>query len=111
MLENMRISIQGIWSHKMRSFLTMLGIIIGDITGNLYKLFLRIILCFFQHICTGCAVEFHEFIFLSRQSAGFVQYLFINGNFADIMQCGGVGDHRYFGLDIPVAVSNCAKPL
>ena len=24
MLENMRISIQGIWSHKMRSFLTML---------------------------------------------------------------------------------------
>lgn len=29
MLENMRISISGIWSHKMRSFLTMLGIIIG----------------------------------------------------------------------------------
>lgn len=29
MLENIRISIQGIWSHKMRSFLTMLGIIIG----------------------------------------------------------------------------------
>lgn len=29
MLENVRISIQGIWSHKMRSFLTMLGIIIG----------------------------------------------------------------------------------
>lgn len=29
MLENMRISIQGIWSHKMRSFLTMLGTIIG----------------------------------------------------------------------------------
>lgn len=29
MLENLRISIQGIWSHKMRSFLTMLGIIIG----------------------------------------------------------------------------------
>lgn len=29
MVENMRISIQGIWSHKMRSFLTMLGIIIG----------------------------------------------------------------------------------
>lgn len=29
MLENVRLSIQGIWSHKMRSFLTMLGIIIG----------------------------------------------------------------------------------
>ena len=29
MLEKIRISIQGIWSHKMRSFLTMLGIIIG----------------------------------------------------------------------------------
>src|SRR5699024_4976841 len=29
MLENLRISIQGIWSHKMRSFLTMLCIIIG----------------------------------------------------------------------------------
>ena len=29
MIENLRISIQGIWSHKMRSFLTMLGIIIG----------------------------------------------------------------------------------
>ena len=29
MLENMRLSIKGIWSHKMRSFLTMLGIIIG----------------------------------------------------------------------------------
>lgn len=29
MVENIRISIQGIWSHKMRSFLTMLGIIIG----------------------------------------------------------------------------------
>lgn len=29
MLENIRISFQGIWSHKMRSFLTMLGIIIG----------------------------------------------------------------------------------
>ncbi len=29
MIENLRISFQGIWSHKMRSFLTMLGIIIG----------------------------------------------------------------------------------
>jgi len=29
MLENVRLSFQGIWSHKMRSFLTMLGIIIG----------------------------------------------------------------------------------
>ncbi len=29
MIENIRISFQGIWSHKMRSFLTMLGIIIG----------------------------------------------------------------------------------
>ena len=29
MLENIRISFQGIWAHKMRSFLTMLGIIIG----------------------------------------------------------------------------------
>lgn len=29
MFENIRLSIQGIWSHKMRSFLTMLGIIIG----------------------------------------------------------------------------------
>ena len=29
MLENIRLSIQGIWSHKRRSFLTMLGIIIG----------------------------------------------------------------------------------
>ena len=29
MLENIRLSFQGIWSHKMRSFLTMLGIIFG----------------------------------------------------------------------------------
>ena len=29
MLETIRLSFQGIWSHKMRSFLTMLGIIIG----------------------------------------------------------------------------------
>ena len=29
MIENIKISFQGIWSHKMRSFLTMLGIIIG----------------------------------------------------------------------------------
>lgn len=29
MLENIRLSFQGVWSHKMRSFLTMLGIIIG----------------------------------------------------------------------------------
>ena len=29
MLENIRLSFQGIWSHKMRSFLTMRGIIIG----------------------------------------------------------------------------------
>ena len=29
MLENIRLSFQGIWSHKMRFFLTMLGIIIG----------------------------------------------------------------------------------
>lgn len=29
MFENVRLSFQGIWSHKMRSFLTMLGIIIG----------------------------------------------------------------------------------
>ena len=28
MIENIRLSFQGIWSHKMRSFLTMLGIII-----------------------------------------------------------------------------------
>ena len=29
MIENIRLSFQGIWSHKRRSFLTMLGIIIG----------------------------------------------------------------------------------
>ena len=29
MLENIRLAFGGIWSHKMRSFLTMLGIIIG----------------------------------------------------------------------------------
>lgn len=29
MIENVRLAFQGIWSHKMRSFLTMLGIIIG----------------------------------------------------------------------------------
>lgn len=29
MFENIRLSFRGIWSHKMRSFLTMLGIIIG----------------------------------------------------------------------------------
>ena len=29
MIENISLSFQGIWSHKMRSFLTMLGIIIG----------------------------------------------------------------------------------
>ena len=29
MLENIRLAFQGIWSHKMRSLLTMLGIIIG----------------------------------------------------------------------------------
>ncbi len=29
MIENIRLSFQGIWSHRMRSFLTMLGIIIG----------------------------------------------------------------------------------
>lgn len=29
MIENVRLSFQGIWSHKLRSFLTMLGIIIG----------------------------------------------------------------------------------
>ena len=29
MLENTRLAFQGIWSHKLRSVLTMLGIIIG----------------------------------------------------------------------------------
>ena len=29
MFENISLAFQGIWSHKMRSFLTMLGIIIG----------------------------------------------------------------------------------
>ena len=29
MFENIRLAFQGIWSHKMRSILTMLGIIIG----------------------------------------------------------------------------------
>ena len=29
MLENISLAIQGVWSHKLRSFLTMLGIIIG----------------------------------------------------------------------------------
>lgn len=29
MIENIRLSFQGIWGHKLRSFLTMLGIIIG----------------------------------------------------------------------------------
>ena len=29
MLENIRLSFQGVWSHKMRSLLTMLDIIIG----------------------------------------------------------------------------------
>ena len=39
MIENLRISIQGIWSHKMRSFLTMLGIIIG--IASIFQLYLR----------------------------------------------------------------------
>ena len=29
MFENIRLAFQGIWSHKLRSALTMLGIIIG----------------------------------------------------------------------------------
>ena len=29
MSENIRLAFQGIWNHKMRSFLTMLGVIIG----------------------------------------------------------------------------------
>ena len=29
MFENIKLALQGIWSHKMRSLLTMLGIIIG----------------------------------------------------------------------------------
>ena len=29
MFENIRLAFQGVWSHKMRSMLTMLGIIIG----------------------------------------------------------------------------------
>ena len=29
MIEDIRLSLKGIWSHKMRSFLTMLGIIVG----------------------------------------------------------------------------------
>ncbi|MEE1108944.1 MAG: ABC transporter permease, partial [Lachnospiraceae bacterium] len=29
MIENIRLAFSGIWSHKMRSFLTMLGVIIG----------------------------------------------------------------------------------
>lgn len=29
MIENIKLSFEGIWSHKMRSFLTMLGVIIG----------------------------------------------------------------------------------
>ena len=29
MLENINLALQGVWSHKLRSFLTMLGIIIG----------------------------------------------------------------------------------
>ena len=29
MIENIRLAFEGIWAHKMRSFLTMLGIIIG----------------------------------------------------------------------------------
>ena len=29
MFENISLAFQGIWSHKLRSFLTMLGIIIG----------------------------------------------------------------------------------
>ena len=29
MIENITLSFQGIWSHKLRSLLTMLGIIIG----------------------------------------------------------------------------------
>ena len=29
MIENIRLAFQGIWGHKLRSMLTMLGIIIG----------------------------------------------------------------------------------
>ena len=29
MIENLKFSFQSIWAHKMRSFLTMLGVIIG----------------------------------------------------------------------------------
>ena len=37
MIENIRLSFQGIWSHKMRSFLTMLGIIIGIAAVNEHR--------------------------------------------------------------------------
>ncbi len=41
MTENIRLAFQGIWGHKMRSVLTMLGIIIGAATaeGDLSKLY------------------------------------------------------------------------
>ena len=38
MIENIRLSFQGIWAHKMRSFLTMLGIITVSYTHlDVYK--------------------------------------------------------------------------
>ena len=33
MFENIRLAFRGIWSHKLRSFLTMLGVIIGIAVG------------------------------------------------------------------------------
>ena len=39
MLEDIRLAFQGIWSHKLRSALTMLGIIIG--IGSIMQLFQR----------------------------------------------------------------------
>ena len=39
MLENLRLAFRGIWTHKLRSFLTMLGIIIGVIISFVLKIF------------------------------------------------------------------------
>ena len=44
MIENIRLSFRGIFAHKMRSFLTMLGIIIGIVVVLGYILMLFVIL-------------------------------------------------------------------
>ena len=70
----------------------------ADLPCILYQFLIAAKTQFIQHLLSACGVGFHDFELFSSEFAGFIQDLFRNLDFTDIMQSGRIRDQCNMGF-------------